>query len=109
VFTPTAAALLLATGAGLFAYFRHEKEQAQARRAEELAARSVGRAHVGGPFALTTHDGAPYTEENLKGQWTLLYFGFTNCPDICPAELDKMGVVADAVGLFLYPLLDGVH
>jgi cytochrome oxidase Cu insertion factor (SCO1/SenC/PrrC family) len=70
---------------------------------QELESRAVGRAHVGGPFSLVTHDDKPFTEQNLKGQWTLLYFGFTNCPDICPAELDKMGEITDTIGQCLFP------
>jgi protein SCO1/2 len=39
------------------------------------------------PFALTDHEGAPFTQERLKGSWSLLFFGYTFCPDICPVTL----------------------
>jgi protein SCO1/2 len=67
----------------------------RARIAE--AAKGVGRPKVGGPFTLVDHDGKPYTEENLKGKYSLVYFGFTHCPDICPEELDKMASMIDLV------------
>jgi len=38
-------------------------------------------------FQLTDHRGQPFTLENLKGKWTLLFFGFTHCPDICPTTM----------------------
>ena len=38
-------------------------------------------------FALVDHDARPFTREQLRGQWSLLFFGFTNCPDVCPATL----------------------
>ncbi|KAG8218203.1 h-sco1 [Butyriboletus roseoflavus] len=91
VFTPAAAALFVATGVGLFYYFQYEKQKLQDKKEKELESRSVGRPHVGGPFTLTTHDGKPFTEQDLLGKWSFVYFGFTNCPDICPAELDKLG------------------
>ncbi|KIJ07229.1 hypothetical protein PAXINDRAFT_19573 [Paxillus involutus ATCC 200175] len=93
VFTPAAAALFVATGAGLFYYFQYEKQKLQERKQKELESRSVGRAHVGGPFTLTTHDGKPFSDKDMLGKWNFVYFGFTNCPDICPAELDKVGAV----------------
>jgi protein SCO1/2 len=43
------------------------------------------------PFALTDHDGAPYTQQQLQGRWTLLFAGFTHCPDVCPTTLALMG------------------
>lgn len=64
----------------------------------ERESRTVGRAHVGGPFTLATHTGAPFSERDLLGKWSLVYFGFTNCPDICPAELDKIGEVLGDLG-----------
>ncbi|KAG6833591.1 hypothetical protein H0H87_004218 [Tephrocybe sp. NHM501043] len=89
VFTPASAALFVATGVGLFFYFRYEKEQLLVRREEERANKQYGRPQIGGPFNLLTPDGQPFTEQNLLGKWSLVYFGFTNCPDICPEELDK--------------------
>jgi protein SCO1/2 len=38
-------------------------------------------------FQLTDHHGQPFTQENLKGKWTLIFFGFTHCPDICPTTM----------------------
>ena len=40
-----------------------------------------------GDFTLVDHRGEPFTKEALKGHWTLLFFGFTHCPDICPTTL----------------------
>lgn len=42
------------------------------------------------PFALQDHNGQPFGLEQLEGQWSFLFFGFTNCPDICPATLHTM-------------------
>ncbi|WP_300377989.1 SCO family protein [Henriciella sp.] len=42
---------------------------------------------IGGPFTLTNQDGERVTEEEFKGEPTLIYFGFTYCPDICPGTL----------------------
>lgn len=40
-----------------------------------------------GAFSLTDHRGNPVGAQSLKGQWSLLFFGFTYCPDICPTTL----------------------
>ena len=58
----------------------------------------MGKAALGGPFKLVDGDGNAVTQEALKGQWTLLYFGFTFCPDICPAELEKMAEAINLLG-----------
>ncbi|KAL7419742.1 Cu-binding protein [Cryptotrichosporon argae] len=96
-FTWKAAALFVATGVGLYVYFESERAKVQERRQQELLTKSIGKPSIGGPFALTAHTGAAFTEADLLGRWTLIYFGFTNCPDICPEELDKMSAVVDAV------------
>jgi protein SCO1/2 len=48
-----------------------------------------------GDFALLDHMGQSFTPERLEGQWTLLFFGFTHCPDICPTT---MSFLADLKG-----------
>jgi protein SCO1 len=40
-----------------------------------------------GEFALVDHHGKPFDPERLKGQWSLVFFGFTFCPDICPTTM----------------------
>jgi protein SCO1/2 len=39
---------------------------------------------------MTDQDGAPVAVDELKGQWTLLFFGYTFCPDICPTTLAQI-------------------
>ncbi len=41
-------------------------------------------------FKLTDHNNKEFTIENMKGKWNFLFFGFTNCPDICPTTLKIM-------------------
>ncbi|MEM7218322.1 MAG: SCO family protein [Pseudomonadota bacterium] len=43
--------------------------------------------------ALTDTDGKPYTEASLVGGWRFVFFGFTNCPDICPTTMSVLGQV----------------
>lgn len=45
-------------------------------------------------FELHTAAGEPFTRSDLSGRWTLLFFGFTNCPDICP---DTLAVLAESM------------
>ncbi|GAA6046386.1 hypothetical protein JCM3770_004894 [Rhodotorula araucariae] len=96
-FTLKAGALFLATGIGLYFYFDNEKAKVRERKRLETAAARVGRPKIGGPFALTSHNGTPFSDKDLVGKWSMVYFGFTNCPDICPEELDKMTTVVESI------------
>lgn len=69
-----------------------------------MESKSYGRPQVGGPFTLITQDNTLFTEKELLGKWTLIYFGFTNCPDICPEELDKMSEAVTILGMHRYSL-----
>ena len=46
---------------------------------------------IGGPLSLTSHTGARITEDSFKGRKTLVFFGFTHCPDVCPQTLYTVG------------------
>ncbi|KAE9978539.1 hypothetical protein EG327_007392 [Venturia inaequalis] len=88
--------VFLLTGAAIIIYFREERLRMERKKIAEQT-KGIGRPKVGGPFNLIDHDGKPFTEQDLKGKYALVYFGFTHCPDICPDELDKMADMIDKV------------
>ena len=55
-------------------------------------------AAIGGPFQLTDQSGATVTEKNLQGKPSLVFFGFTHCPDVCPTALFEMSEILRAMG-----------
>jgi protein SCO1/2 len=68
------------------------------------AQRTSGKALIGGPFTLTDQNGKQVTDKDFRGRYMLVFFGFTACPDICPAGLQlitatlgKLGAKADKI------------
>jgi protein SCO1/2 len=57
-----------------------------------------GKALIGGPFTMTDQNGKTVTDRDFRGRFMLVFFGFTHCPDICPAELQVMSQSLDALG-----------
>ena len=55
-------------------------------------------AAIGGPFQLTDQSGQTVTEKSLQGRPTLIFFGFTHCPDVCPTSLFEISEVLKAMG-----------
>ncbi|NNE86303.1 MAG: SCO family protein [Alphaproteobacteria bacterium] len=53
---------------------------------------------IGGPFSLTDHTGRQVTEKDYLGNFTLVFFGYTFCPDICPTELGDIALALDELG-----------
>ncbi len=49
-------------------------------------------------FELTDHNGMIQTDEDFRGRWMLVFFGFTNCPDVCPMGLGTIAQVMDDLG-----------
>jgi protein SCO1 len=57
-----------------------------------------GKALIGGPFSLVDTDGKRVTDRDFHGKLMLVFFGYTHCPDVCPAELQTMAEVVDKLG-----------
>tara|TARA_R110000787_G_scaffold286397_1_gene404640 strand:- start:27597 stop:28202 length:606 start_codon:yes stop_codon:yes gene_type:complete len=49
-------------------------------------------------FSLTDQSGNAVTEQTYRGKWLLVFFGFTNCPDICPTTLADLASVMEQLG-----------
>jgi protein SCO1/2 len=55
-------------------------------------------AAVGGPFRLTAGDGRVVTDQDFRGKYLLIYFGYTICPDVCPTTLQSVATALDTLG-----------
>lgn len=63
------------------------------------AVTTTGQASVGGPFQLVDQQGRPVDQSLLQGRWSLVFFGFTYCPDYCPTTLQMLDATRQALGL----------
>ena len=66
--------------------------------AELMDAVMWNREPIGGPFALIDQDGKRRTDADYRGKVLLVYFGFTYRPDVCPTDLQQMGLAVDRLG-----------
>jgi len=48
-------------------------------------------------FELTDQSGQPFSRDSLRDRWSLLFFGFTHCPDICPATLQQLAIARSRI------------
>ena len=89
-------ALLLAAGTlvVLVMYLPANRPQAPA----PAASVGTGAVNIGGPFTLQDTTGKTVTDADLKGRYSLVFFGFTHCPDICPLVLQNVTRALEDVG-----------
>ncbi len=108
IVTVLATAAFIAAAAAAAGYAKHIRdlnarvaaqnavlEAPQAKLMEELM---WNRSKIGGPFTLTDHTGNRRALSDFSGRFTLLYFGFTSCPDICPTDLYSMSKAIEELG-----------
>ena len=69
--------------------------QARERLLPSPSVKVIGQALVGGPFTLTDHTGKRVTDQDFRGRYMLVFFGFTHCPDICPIALQTISDALD--------------
>jgi protein SCO1/2 len=69
-----------------------------ARGASDPNVTTTGKALIGGPFTLVDQQGKTVTDRDFRGRYMLVFFGFTHCPDICPAELQVIAASLDELG-----------
>ena len=87
------AALLLAVAIVVLAYTPWGQSLWQGK-----VAREMGAAAIGGPFKLTDQNGKLRSDADFRGQYALVFFGYTNCPDVCPTTLQTLTDAMTALG-----------
>ncbi|MBV8188888.1 MAG: SCO family protein [Alphaproteobacteria bacterium] len=68
------------------------------RQTPKGAAGTLLASAIGGPFRLVDQNGRTVTDADLKGKWSLIYFGYTHCPDACPTTLNEIAIALDDLG-----------
>jgi protein SCO1/2 len=68
------------------------------QQAAQTTDAATGQPLVGGPFTLTNQDGQVVDQSILEGKWSLVFFGFTYCPDYCPTTLGVLNAVQERMG-----------
>ena len=89
------ALLLVASLFGSGPALAAEQQPSAAQMMDDLM---YGRGSVGGPFTLTDQTGKPRSDSEFRGKLMIVYFGYTYCPDVCPADLMAITQALDALG-----------
>lgn len=82
--------ILIAVVIAIGAYYAQKASHTITASQEQAEVRSTGTAAIGGEFSLIDQNGNGFTHENLKGHYSLVFFGFANCPDMCPTALTNI-------------------
>lgn len=73
-------------------------QRGQTDGADTFAETGTGQPQVGGPFQLVNQDGQAVDQTMLDGKWSLVFFGFTYCPDFCPTTLAALAATKAQLG-----------
>lgn len=108
---PLIALVVIAAGIGLMFAARYYKTQnppvpsltSQQSGSQEMAVekkpeKKKSLVTIGGPFTLTNHNGEQVTDKTYDGQYKLVFFGYTFCPDVCPTTLTTLSDTMDILG-----------
>jgi protein SCO1/2 len=68
------------------------------RPAENNTQQASASSEIGGPFTLTDATGKQVTDQDFRGKYLLIYFGYTFCPDVCPTTLNEIAAALDKLG-----------
>ncbi len=89
-------AAALAAGLGLWAAQTHYAPAAAVALPAMRAVTLFPGTRTLAAYKLTASDGSAITPDSLRGHWTLVYLGFTRCPDVCPTTLQSLGQAGKA-------------
>lgn len=78
---------LVAVALGWYVYLLQQNEKKVAAKSTQKQFVAMPKQKLGGLFELTSHTGERVHNKDFLGQYQLVYFGYTHCPDICPTEL----------------------
>jgi cytochrome oxidase Cu insertion factor (SCO1/SenC/PrrC family) len=95
-------AVLLGAGVLVCDVAAAEEQPSAAQMMDDLM---YGRGKVGGPFTLTDQAGRTRSDSEFRGKLMVVYFGYTYCPDVCPADLMAISQALDALG----PAAEGIQ
>ena len=91
-------ACALAVLASLIAGPMAAAQEPQPSAAQMMDDLMFGRGTIGGPFTLTDQNGKLRSDNEFRGRLMIVYFGYTFCPDVCPADLMAITQALDALG-----------
>lgn len=91
-----AIALMLTMNIYVYIHKNFIDPQEKSSNAQEV--KSSGEAFIGGDFSLIDQDGKRVNDADFRGKHMLVYFGFTNCPMICPTDMANISLALDGLG-----------
>lgn len=85
-------------GAGLYLGMIKQNDKQLKLLMQDSVITVLGEPKALGEFSLRDHDGKVFDRSRLRGKWSLLFFGYTNCPDICPTTLATLNQLHSRLG-----------